>query len=99
MALVPPVPAPAVDASYWCDQAEDQAVAWSAEHGEGQSRPYVVGIDRVKVVVDRIIEAPGDGVVLKCVGRAELSNGLRAKAKFGYKAIAGQWYLFLRRVR
>ncbi|MEI2715817.1 MAG: hypothetical protein V9E98_02275 [Candidatus Nanopelagicales bacterium] len=91
------VPAGAVDATYWCAQAETQVIEWSAENGADQGRPYVVSIDRTKARVDRIIESPTDGVVLKCVGRAKLSNGLHARARFGFKAIAGQWYLFLKR--
>lgn len=90
------LPAPAGATSPWCSSARRQVVQWSLQQ-EGRGRPYVTGIRRVRMITDRVIEAPADGVILRCTGRAKLSNGLRSRVSFGFRSIDGTWYLFLHR--
>jgi hypothetical protein len=102
-ALVPAMltlgtPAPATAGSPWCKSARKQVVEWSVQQKD-RGRPYVTKIRRSRVVLDRVIEAPADGVVLRCRGRATLSNGLHARVTYGFQSFDGTWYLFLHRGR
>ncbi|MFN8126530.1 MAG: hypothetical protein U0R64_08510 [Candidatus Nanopelagicales bacterium] len=93
-----PGPAAAVGTSHWCQSARDQVVRWSLQQRDS-GRPHVTAIRRSRVVIDRVIDAPSDGIVLRCRGRADLSNGFHARVSFGYRSIGGTWYLFLHRGR
>lgn len=91
------VSAPARAGTNLCVAVRRQVVSWSRRAGRGRDRAHVVGIRRPRVVVNRMRRSPPDGVLLRCVGRAKLSNGLAAPVTFGVKAVDGMWYLFLRR--
>lgn len=90
-------PANAVTGASLCDDARAQVVAWSLEHAKDRGRPYVLAIKRTVVSVNRATEFPADGVVLRCFGRARLSNDHHTRVTFGFRAVEGAWYLFLRR--
>lgn len=83
----------------WCESARDQVIEWSLAQAKGHGRPYVTAIRHERTALDRVIEAPTDGVILRCLGRATLSNGVTTKVKYGFRSIGGTWYLFLKRAR
>lgn len=99
--LPPAVAAAAVAPSppQWCDSARRQVVEWSLTRAAGRNRPYVTAIKYLGTRIDRVIESPSDGVILRCAGRATLSNGVSTRVTFGFRAIDGTWFLFLRRPR
>ena len=100
--LATALPAPAAEADSppeWCDSARRQVVEWSLEHANEPGRPHVTAIRYLDTTTDRVIESPPNGVVLRCLGRATLSNGLTTRVTYGFRAIDGSWYLFLRRAR
>lgn len=82
-----------------CHGVSRQVVSWSRREGRGRDRANVVAIRRMRLVVNRLRRSPANGVLLRCLGRARLSNGLKAPVAFGMTAVDGAWYLFLRRVR
>lgn len=83
----------------WCDSARRQVVEWSLTEAAGRGRPHVTAIRTLATRIDRVLESPANGVILRCAGRATLSNGVTTKVSFGFRAIDGTWYLFLRRPR
>lgn len=84
----------------WCASARSQVLEWSlTEAAQNRSKPHVTTIRKSRTVVDRVIESPADGIVLRCVGRAKLSNGYRTTVTYGFRSIDGNWYLFLKRAR
>lgn len=80
-----------------CVAVRRQVMAWSRREGRRRDRPHVVAIMRPTVVVNRMRRSPVNGVLLRCAGRARVSNGLTAHVTFGIRAIDGNWYLFLRK--
>lgn len=97
IAWVPAAPATAESPPEWCRSARDQVVEWSLTEAKGRGGNFVTAIRTTRTQLDRVIEAPSDGVVLRCLGVATLSNGLHTRVKFGFRAIDGDWYLFLKR--
>ncbi len=83
----------------WCDSARRQVVEWSLTQAAGRGRPHVTAIRTLATRLDRVIESPENGVVLRCAGRATLSNGITTRVTFGFRSVEGTWYLFLRRPR
>lgn len=81
-----------------CVAVGRQVVAWSRREAAGRDRPHVVAIRQHRTVANRLRLSPDNGVLLSCVGRAKLSNGLQAPVAFGMKAVNSNWYLFLNRV-
>ncbi len=92
-----PTPAMAGSPAQWCRSARQQVLEWSLDHASDRGRPYVTQIRRSRTTLDRVIEAPTDGIILRCRGRGVLSNGVTTPVKFGFRAIDGSWYLFLKR--
>lgn len=82
-----------------CRAVRRQVVAWSRRQGRGRDLAHVVAIRRMRLVANRLPQSPANGVLLRCVGRAKLSNGLTAPVAFGMAAVDGTWYLFLKKVR
>lgn len=72
---------------------------WSATQAAGRGRPYVTDIRRSITALDRVIDPPLSGIVLRCRGQGLLSNGITTQVKYGFRSIDGSWYLFLKRAR
>lgn len=97
---VPPVAvADSGSPSQWCRSARDQVLDWSATHAADRGRPYVTEIRKSRTALDRVIDPPTDGIVLRCRGQGLLSNGVTTGVKYGFRSIDGSWYLFLKRAR
>ena len=97
LAALPAYPAAAGSPAQWCQSARAQVVEWSLAQAQGRGRPYVTAIRHTRTALDRVIESPDNGVVLRCLGRATLSNGVTTGVNYGFRSIDGTWYLFLKR--
>lgn len=95
--VVAPAPALADSPTQWCRSARQQVLEWSVNQAADRGRPYVTAIHRSRTTMDRVIEAPTNGIILRCRGRGLLSNGVTTTVKYGFRAIDGSWYLFLKR--
>ena len=87
------------DLPQWCQSAREQVLEWSNTQAKDRGRPYVTAIKSTRTVLDRVIESPSDGVVLRCIGKGILSNGITSRVSYGFRSIDGTWYLFLKRAR